>query len=166
MKKKASKRVNRTIGLNEAVAKAIGPVFQKRGFASRDIITQWQSIAPAPYNRVAIPDRLAWRRGTEGAEGAILYLRCSPSHSLALTHESANISAAVNRYFGYVLVGEIRLSIEPFSSGSDEKKDGERVLTSRMRETVDSTISHVEDEDLKEALRRLGHGLTSRKKQN
>ena len=164
MKKKGNKRANRTVGLNEAVAKAIGPVFQKRGFASRDIITQWKSIAPPPYNSVAIADRLQWNRGTKGEDGATLYLRCSPSHSLALTQDSANISAAVNRNFGYVLVGKVRLSLEPFSSGSDGKDDNVPVLTKTMRETVNSAISHVEDEDLKEALRRLGHGLTSRKK--
>ena len=31
---------------------------------------------------------------------------------------AATIAAAINRYFGYVLVGQVRLSAEPFSPHS------------------------------------------------
>ncbi|MHB1110603.1 MAG: DUF721 domain-containing protein, partial [Devosia sp.] len=107
------RRLNRVVGVAEALSKALDPALRKRGFASRDIITHWAAMAPAPYDKVALPDRLSWPRGERGAEGATLYLRCVPGHALALSHEGPLIAAAINRYFGYVLVGAVRLSAEP-----------------------------------------------------
>lgn len=162
-KKKQSKRLNRAVGLSEAVSGAIDPVFRKRGFASRDLITNWAAIAPTPYDKVSIPDKLHWPRGEAGAEGAILFLRCTESHRLALAHEGATIAAAVNRYFGYFLVGAVKLSVEPFSPGSDTNKDIEATPAPEVRQAVNAAVSGVEDAGLKEALRRLGLGLMQNK---
>ncbi len=95
----------------EALSGALDPALKRRGFASRDIITHWKAMAPAPYDKVAMPDKLSWPRGERSASGATLYLRCVPGHALALTHEAPRIAAAVNRYFGYILVDQVRLSI-------------------------------------------------------
>ena len=77
------KRLNRAVGVGEALQKVLDPALRKRGFAGRDIITHWAAMAPAPYDRIAAPDRLAWPRGQRTAEGATLYLRCHPGHALA-----------------------------------------------------------------------------------
>jgi len=158
-KKPKDKRLNRTVGLSEAVSAAIDPVFRKRGFASRDIITSWAAIAPVPYDKVAIPDKLLWPRGQAGAEGAILFLRCAESQRLALAHEGAAVAAAVNRYFGYVLVGAVKLSAEPFTPGSGMKSDKRKEPLPETRQAVENAIAGVKDEGVKEALRHLGHGL-------
>lgn len=149
--------------MGEAIAKTIDPVFRKRGFASRDLIAQWGVVAPKPYDKVSIPDQLKWPRGEAGAEGAILFLRCAPSHRLALAHEGALIAGAINRYFGYLLVGSVKISKEPFSPRSDDDNDNDRQPTKDVQRAVGATISDVEDDDLKEALRRLGHGLMKQK---
>ena len=162
-KKKESKRLNRAVGLSEAVSGAIDPVFRKRGFASRDLIANWPSIAPTPYDKVSIPDKLLWPRAQAGAEGAILYLRCAEAQRLALVHESETVAAAVNRYFGYFLVGSIKLSVQPFSPGSETNKDIKATPAPEVRQAVNAAVSGVEDEGLKEALRRLGLGLMQHK---
>ena len=113
----APKRRNKTLNLGDVLAGALDPVLKKRGFASRDIITHWAAMAPQPYGSVAVPDKLVWPRGERSAEGATLVLRCVPGHALAIQHEGQKIAAAVNRYFGYVLVGPVRLSAEPLSPG-------------------------------------------------
>lgn len=150
------KRLNRVVGVAEALSKALDPVLRKRGFASRDIITHWAAMAPAPYDKVALPDRLAWPRGERGAEGATLYLRCIPGHAMALAHEAALIAAAVNRYFGYVLVGTVRLSAEPFIPRSADKGDARPQANADVRAQVETTLAPVADEGVKEALRQLG----------
>ena len=75
------KRRNRTVSVADALSGALDPVLKKRGFASRDILAHWTVIAPAPYDKVAIPDKLTWPRGERSAEGATLYLRCMPGHA-------------------------------------------------------------------------------------
>lgn len=149
--------------MGEAIARTIDPVFRKRGFASRDLIAQWGVIAPKPYDKVSIPDQLKWPRGEAGAEGAILFLRCAHSHTLALAHEGELIASAINRYFGYLLIGKVKISREPFSSSSDTQHDSEAQPTKDVQRAVSATISEVGDDELKEALRQLGHGLMKQK---
>ena len=151
------KRLNRAVGVGEALQKALDPVFRKRGFAGRDIITHWAAMAPAPYDRIAAPDRLAWPRGERSAGGATLYLRCAEGHALALQHEGQLIAAAVNRYFGYVLVGAVRLSAEPFeaAAGAAEKP----ATTAVAAPEVDTAVGGIADDGLRDALRLLGRGI-------
>jgi hypothetical protein len=158
------KRRNKTLNLADVLAGALDPVLKKRGFASRDIITHWAAMAPKPYDGVAVPDKLVWRRGEKSAEGATLVLRCVPGHALAIQHEGQRIAAAVNRYFGYVLVEQVRLSPEPFSPGSGERADKHMQPSQSVQAKVGAQVAKVEDDDLREALRTLGHALSSRSK--
>lgn len=159
----APKRLNRTVEIAEALKGALDPAMRKRGFASRDILTHWAAMAPKPYDQVAVPDRLVWPRGERGADGATLYLRCAPGHALALSHEGPLIAKAVNRYFGYLLIANCRLSAEPFSAHSAEKAEAPE-LPETARQEVGEAVERVEDQGVKEALRQLGHALRSRRK--
>jgi hypothetical protein len=163
-KSKEPKRLNRVVGVAEAISGALDPALKRRGFATRDIVTQWAAIAPSPYDKVAMPDKLVWPRGEKSAEGAVLYLRCMPAHTLALSHEGARIAAAVNRYFGYLLVREVRLSAEPFVPENSVKSAAPRQHDRAVLEKVETAIEAVEDSEIREALRQLGRGLMDRKK--
>jgi hypothetical protein len=156
------KRRNRTLSIADALAGALDPVLKKRGFASRDIISHWGVMAPKPYDAVAIPDKLTWPRGERSAEGAVLYLRAMPGHALAIAHEGPAIAAAINRYFGYVLVGAVRLSVEPFSGHSEARAHKPSQPSQSVIAKVGASVDEVEDEGLREALRTLGHALSSR----
>jgi len=153
------KRRGKVAGLDELVGKILDPHLQKRGFASRDLLTHWGVIAPAPYNKISIPDRLVWRRAQEGAQGAILFLRCIEAQKLALTYDSELIVGAINRYFGYLLVGTIKLSVEPFIAGSGEKIQTVCDPNQEERARIEAELSDVTDEKLKTSLRKLGYGL-------
>lgn len=153
------KRANRAVELGEAMNTAIDPVFRKRGFASRDLVTNWAAIAPTPYDKTAMPDKLVWPRREAGAEGAVLYIRCAEGQKLALAHESQTVAAAINRYFGYVLVGRVRLSAAPFTPGSGEKDQGRAAPPPEVERSVEAKVAGVDDEGLRQALRRFGLGL-------
>jgi hypothetical protein len=156
------KRRNRTVGVAEALGRTLDPFLKKRGFASRDILDRWGAIVPVPYDTVTFPERLAWPRGEKSAEGATLYLRCAPGHALAVQHEGPRIAAAVNRYFGYFLVSEVRLSAEPFSPHSGGKADKGHKPSEATRTKVDGALAQVNDDDLRDALRALGHAVLGR----
>lgn len=157
------KRLNRTIPLGDAMGPILGPALRRRGFAGRDIITHWAAIAPKPYDAVARPDKLTWPRGGERtAEGAVLYLRCLPGHALAVQHEGQKIAAAVNRYFGYFLVREVRLSIEAMTADAETGDDPTPVPSRAVVAAVEGAVEDVADEGVKEALRRLGQGIMGR----
>lgn len=164
-KQKEPKRLNRTVGIGEAMGGILDPMFKKRGFASRDIVTHWTTIAPEPYDKVTLPDKLSWPRGDKGGDGATLYLRCAPGHALALAHEGQRIAAAVNRYFGFILVNQVRQSLEPFSPHSAEKAEAEPRIDKAAARKVDDALAGIEDEDLRAALRQLGTGIMRNKPQ-
>ena len=157
-----ARRLNRAVGVAEALGRVLDPVLRKSGFASSDILTHWPAMAPAPYDKVALHDLLTWPRGERGAEGATLYLRCVPGHALALSHEAGPIAAAVNRYFGYFLVGAVRLSAEPFTPRSGAGEDTPHEVSAAVRAEVEHRLGPVADDGLREALRRLGHGVIGR----
>ena len=157
------KRLNRAVGVAEALSGVIDSALKKRGFASRDILRNWAAMAPKPYDRVAIPDKLVWPRAAKGHEGATLYLRCAPGQSLALAHESGLVAAAVNRYFGYVLVREVRPPIEPFSAGSPAKPQVSATLP-EVAKHAGEAVADIADTGLKDALKGLGEALLSKKR--
>ncbi len=153
------KRRGKAVGLDELVGKVLGAHLRKRGFANRDLLTHWGVIAPAPYNKVSIPDRLVWRRDQEGAQGAILFLRCTEGQRLMLVHDSEMIAGAINRYFGYLLVGTIKLSVEAFIAGSGEKAQSVFEPDKKERLRIEAELSDIQDEKLKTSLRKLGQGV-------
>lgn len=159
---KTDKRRNRISGLSEALGEVLDPVMRKRGFASRDLMTNWDAMAPVPYRDVSFPDRLHWKRGA-GAEGATLYLRCAEAHRLAASHDSALIAGAINRYFGYVLVQSVKLSAEPFTPRSVRPADTVSEPDAETKAEIDAQLAEIEDEQLRASLAKLGYGLKSGK---
>lgn len=157
------KRLNRTVGVGEALGNALDGVLKKRGFASRDIIAQWKVIAPEPYGSVTRPDKLSWPRGERGAEGAVLHLSCHAGHRLALAHETQRVAAAINRYFGYILVGEVRLSATPFVA-EPPPAPAPPPLDEASRREVARQVERVADDGVRAALEELGQALLRRKR--
>lgn len=161
------KRRNRTLSVADVLSGALDPVMKKRGFATRDILTHWKVIAPPPYDAVTMPDKLTWpRQAGQSHEGAVLYLRCAPGQALFAQHDAPAIAAAVNRYFGYLLVSEVRLSAEPFTPGSGAKVQKRPQPSQSDIAKVGAAIEKVEDNDLREALRVLGLALSARSERN
>ena len=160
---KEPRRLNRAVGLTEALGKALDPALKRRGFASRDLLAHWKVMAPAPYDRMARPDKLSWPRGEKGAEGAVLHLCCHPGHALALAHEGQRVAAAVNRYFGYFLVGSVRLSATPFEL-EQEPPATRPAIPEVARARVARTVDRVGDPGVRDALRDLGLAMARRKR--
>ncbi len=157
-----TKRLNRAVPVSEALGRALDPALRKRGFASRDLLEHWGAMAPAPYDKMARPDKLTWPRGERGVEGAVLYLSCHPGHALSLAHEGERVASAVNRYFGYLLVGHVRLSATPFISAPAAAKP-EPALDDTARAEVERGVESVGDPALRDALRDLGLALARRR---
>lgn len=162
-KPKEFKRANRAVPVGEALAGTLDPVLKKRGFASRDLITHWHVIAPSPFNQVSAPDKLVWPRGEKRAEGAVLHLRCQASHKLTLAHEGHSIAAAINSYFGFFLVGDVRITAASFEPVRAALMTNAKP-SAAVQASIASVVEQVEDDGLKEALRRLGLAVSGRER--
>lgn len=159
-----TRRLNRAVRAGDLIGPLLGPALKKRGFATRDLIAHWQDIAPKPYGEVTRPDRLSWPRNEANGDGARLFLRCAEGHAMAVAHDKASIAAAINRYFGYFLIGSVELSATPFSTHSDQKAKTRPPIDEAIAARVKKSVAVIEDEGLRDALRHLGEALEMKKK--
>ncbi len=159
------KRRNKTVQLGDMIGNTLDPALKKRGFAGRDLLTHWHTIAPTPWNSVAFPDKLVWpRRDRPDPEGAVLHLRCMEGHGLALSHEGPAIAAAVNRYFGYLIVGSVRLSPMPYvPTNAGNQKPAQRLPENKLAD-IRSATRDIDDTGLRDALEKLGRGVLGKAK--
>jgi hypothetical protein len=144
--------------VSEAVGRVLDSALRKRGFASRDLIARWNAIVPPPFDVCTLPDRLVWPRGARH-EGATLHLRCAAGQSLMVSHEAAHIASAVNRYFGYFLVRDVRLTAEPLVPTS---KAETAAAEGPAPAIVTLACAGIGDDRLRTALTGLGRALYGR----
>ncbi|WP_439542172.1 DUF721 domain-containing protein [Hyphomicrobium sp.] len=121
-------------------AKAVGSfvpsltrkAFEKFGFSTATLITDWPRIAGAELASYTLPDRLKWPRGAANADhggeddeggrpGATLILRVDPARALDVEYRARQIMDRINAYFGYRAVETLRLVQAPVSNGQSAR---------------------------------------------
>ena len=144
--------------LSALLGDVFSDAYAKQGFAARELVTRWADIAGAEIARHSEPLKLQWPRPVEGQpqEPATLILRVEGPAALEIQHSSDVILQRVNRYFGWSAVGRLALRQAPLSrrkaprrSAPDPKSVAE----------VAKTLSAVEDDELRDALARLGAAI-------
>lgn len=124
----ASPRQVLNIQRGKVPAKAVGSflpqltrkAFEKFGFSTAALITDWSVIVGADTARYTEPERLKWPRlagdsnaeGTQeprGRQGATLVLRVDEARALDIQYKAKQLIERINSYFGYAAVADIRI---------------------------------------------------------
>ena len=101
------------------VPKIAAKVFEKYGFHSAEIMTEWGRVAGPEFASFTAPEKIRWPRGgtdtaaSEPRPGATLHLRVEPARALDAEYRGAEIIERINRYFGYRAVEQLRLIQAP-----------------------------------------------------
>ena len=157
--------------------------FEKFGFATAAVLTDWKSIVGPEIAACTAPERLRWPRPAEGGDssaagtrraagsragaasvthtGATLMLRVEPSRALDVQYKTAQIVERINAYFGYLAVTDIRLTQAPLERSKTampqrSQPSPKSVLKASMMRT---DASGIDDADLRQALERLGSSI-------
>jgi hypothetical protein len=132
--------------------------YAKQGFASRELVTRWAEIAGAEIAAHSEPMKMQWPRPVEGQpqEPATLVLRVEGPMALEIQHSSDVILQRVNRYFGWSAVGRLALRQAPLSRRSRPRP---RAPDPKSVAEVAGTLTAIEDEELRNALARLGASI-------
>ena len=140
----------------------LGDVFSdayaRQGFAARELVIRWAEIAGPEIARHSEPLKMQWPRPVEGQpqEPATLVLRVEGPMALEIQHSSDVILQRVNRFFGWSAVGRLALRQAPLS----RKKPARRSAPDpKSVAEVAKTLSAVEDDELRDALARLGAAI-------
>ena len=99
--------------------------FQKYGFSTAALLTDWAVIVGAELARHTRPERLNWPQRTEDfaadadngtttrRAGAKLTLRVEPARVLDVQYQAHLIKDRINAYFGYAAISDVRFIQAP-----------------------------------------------------
>lgn len=164
------------------VPKLAQKAFEKFGFATAAVLTDWTSIVGHEIAACTAPERLRWPRPVdEAAEtrsskgrgraaapaktGATLLLRVEPARALDVQYRTTQIIERINAYFGYLAVTDIRLTQAPLAKAPVARPRATALGVSpkaviRKALAPDET-ARIEDADLRAALERLGAAIST-----
>jgi len=148
--------------LADLVGKAMTPACRKRGFASVDIVTAWPDIVGERYGTRVLPDKLIWPRQPELSDPekppqpATLVVHTDGATAMMLSHDSAQVIERINTFYGWAAIGRIKILQKPVRTKQTEQPKPLRSLTEREEEKLDKSLEGVENDRLREALKKLG----------
>lgn len=175
---------------------AADPVLRKKAGLNMRLVRNWAEIAGHSVALIAVPLKIIWPRqaGTfklpaGGAKntaalrgenrrlptGALLVISCSAYEALKLQHETSELIARINRFFGYQAIGKIRIeqNMTPIryaaaNSGANVRNWAKTpfgfanaaaapppALTAEVR----ADIAAIDNESLRASLQRLGDAV-------
>lgn len=148
------------------VPKLTKTAFEKHGFATAELVTEWQRIVGADVAAYTRPGKLRWPRvaGGEAEQGAgrpsaTLVLLADPARALDVQYKARQIVDRINVYFGYRAVVDLRIEQTALVNAAHPTAvtaDARRVGQSSAKPAVLASIS---DDGLRSALERLASGL-------
>jgi hypothetical protein len=136
--------------------------FQKYGFSTVSLLTDWPAIVGSELAKFTSPERLKWRRRGEqpegdedassGRAGATLMLRVDGAKALDVQYQARQIIERINAYFGYAAVTDLRLIQAPAQTSPPAR-------TRPVAQPLTLEVADIADADLRDALARLGGGV-------
>lgn len=97
--------------------------FEKYGFSTATLLTDWAVIAGAELAEYTLPERLKWPRSVDayeevaasdkGRPGATLVLRVDGPRAIEVQYQTPQIIERINAHFGYRAVADVRFIQAP-----------------------------------------------------
>ena len=144
--------------LSELLGAALNDIMKAQGFASTEIISRWADIVGAEIAAHSEPLKISWPRavGDETPEPATLVLRVEGPSALEIQHLSTVILERVNRFFGWQAIGRLALRQAPLQRREQPSPRGPDLA---LEARIAGDLPEVKDEDLRQALARLGAAI-------
>lgn len=141
--------------------------FEKYGFSTATLLTDWATIVGAELARYTAPERLKWPKGVavygdveagnQGRPGATLILRVDEGRALDIQYKGRQIIDRINAYFGYRAVADLRLLQAPLPARNEVRLPPQRPASPPPAEVLG-----VADDALRDALARMAAGISQR----
>lgn len=145
------------------VPKLTAKVFEKYGFHSAEIMTDWARIAGADVAAWSEPERIRWPRGgltgddpdARQKQGAVLVLRVEPARALDIEYKAGEIIDRINRYFGYRAVDTLKVLQAPLQRPAPQVQLPAGPLNAAAPPPPPAPLDAIEQGGLKDALTEL-----------
>jgi hypothetical protein len=135
---------------------SLSDAFKSQGFASAEILARWADIVGAEIAAHSEPMKINWPRqvGDAPPEPATMMLRVEGPAALEIQHLSAVILERVNRFFGWQAIGRIVLRQAPLRRRT--RPAPPPPPDPAVTAVIAAGLPEIEDDDLRQALARLG----------
>jgi hypothetical protein len=159
--------------LRDLLGKAVGESFRRQGFASAELVTRWTEIVGPEIAAHSEPMKIQWPRQVAAArpsapsaaeagwrqQPGTLLLRVEGPAAIEVQHLTDVICERVNRFLGWRAVERVALRQAPLRRGS-----GRRVPATdpTAAARIAASLPEIADDDLKQALARLGVAVARR----
>ena len=145
--------------LSVLLSDVFSDAYAKQGFAARELVTRWAEIAGPEIAAHSEPLKMQWPRPVDGQpqEPATLVLRVEGPMALEIQHSADVILERVNRFFGWSAVGKLAFRQAPLSGRRRPARP--RPPDAKSVAKVAETLGSIEDEQLRDALARLGASI-------
>ena len=145
--------------LADLIGACVGHVFERQGFASREIVTHWDEIVGTEVAAHAEPLRMNWVRTSDpdDMQPATLVLRVEGPAAIEIQHMSGLIVERVNRYFGWQAISGIALRQAPLARRN--RKPRRAKIDDARAAALAAEMTGITDERLRAALGRLAAAI-------
>ena len=152
--------------VSDLVSKLLDPVIERRAGMTMDLIASWEEIVGERHASLSRPEKLNWPRRADDEdafEPATLVVACDGGHALFMQHDSTEVLASVNDYFGFTAVSKLKLVQKPLNNVQRRNPNGtpRGELAQAKAEKLDAMVENIDNDQIKQALKKLGKGVFS-----
>ena len=135
----------------------------RRGFAETSLITNWPEIVGQAQALGSVPLKIAFPR--EERTGGVLHVRVSTGGlATEFQYRKELIISRINSYFGYGAVADLRITQGHIPPRPPKKSVlAPPVLPPDQELDLQKSLSDVEDDEMRDALARLGRQLAAKR---
>lgn len=154
------------VPVSDVATDILDPVLRKRAGMTIGLVQSWEEIVGERLAAITRPERIVWprRRDQDAAyEPATLVVACSGMAAMRVQHETAQIIGRLNAFLGYGAIGRIRI-VQKAVSPSRREKRAEPQPTPEEARRIDAVTGAIEDDGLRDSLRRLGASVLAERR--
>ncbi len=159
--------------LRDLLSKVVGETFTRQGFASAELVTRWTEIVGGEVAAHSEPIKIQWPRAVSapgpsltsqeglalGRPAGTLVLRVEGPAAIEIQHLANVICERVNRFLGWRAVERIVLRQAPLRRSMHRPA---AAVDPVAAERIAASMPQVADQDLRQALARLGEAVRRR----
>ena len=154
--------------ISEVANRLVDPVLAKRAGINTALLGSWNEIVGTEFADYTRPEKITWdRRMSETMDGGyhpgVLLIACEGARALFLSHAEGELIQRINGFFGFPAIRQIKIVQKPVSS-SQQVRRPPRALNRQETRRLDDLVTGVENDKLKDALKRLGTAVLSGKR--
>ena len=128
--------------------RSVRGILKKNGYNYSEIINKWNMLVGKNISSCAYPKSIKMKKGK--SNGTLL-LAIKRGNEIDIEYSKKDIIGKINSYFGYKLIGEIKLQ----TFNSENKKEKIRSNKGNLPKNLEKRIAEIDNKNIRDSLSEL-----------